>query len=52
MTFLDWSKLKAFFRLQNKVSQKLKFVFEKVENIVRIGENAGYRHFLLSHNVF
>ena len=25
---------------------------ERLENIVRKGENAGYQHFLLSHNVF
>ena len=26
-------------------------VFDRVENIVGKGENAGYQHFLLSHNV-
>ena len=27
-----------------------KFVFGRVGNIVGKGENAGYKHFLLSHN--
>ena len=30
-----------------KVNQKLKFVLERVENMVGKGENAGYQHFLL-----
>ena len=29
-----------------------KFVFNKVENIVRNGENAGYQHFLPFPNCF
>ena len=29
------------------VIQKLKFIFERSENIVGKGENAGYQHFLL-----
>ena len=37
----DLSKLKI------KTTQLLKFVLEKVENIVGKGENAGYQHFLL-----
>ena len=28
------------------------YVFDRVENIVGRGENAGYQHFLLFHNVF
>ena len=35
---LHCSKLKA---------EKMKFVFERVENIVEKGENAGYQQFLL-----
>ena len=27
-------------------------IFERIENIVGKGENAGYQHFLLFHNVF
>ena len=28
------------------------FALESIENIVGKGENAGYQHFLLSHNIF
>ena len=45
--FLDWSKLKAFADNNINVTKKLKFVLERVENIVGKGENAGYQHFLL-----
>ena len=34
------------------MTQKLKFVSRMVENIVGKEENAGYQHFLLSHDVF
>ena len=44
---LDWSKLKAFAEDKIKLAVKLKFVLERVENIVGKGENAGYQHFLL-----
>ena len=37
--------LDKFFRYG--VSQNLKFVLERIENIVRKGENVGYQHFLL-----
>ena len=46
-TFLDWSKLKALADDKINVTEKLKFVFGRVENIMRKGENAGYQHFLL-----
>ena len=49
---LDWSKLKASADDKINVNQELKFVLEKVENIARKGENAGFQHFLLSHNIF
>ena len=43
---LNETKLKAFaddkFNKKNYIS-----VFDRVENIVRKGENAGYQHFLL-----
>ena len=42
---LDWFKLQAFAD-DNKCDTKLKFGFEKVENVGK-GENAGYQHFLL-----
>ena len=50
--FLDWSKLKAFADDKINVNKNLKFVLERIENIVGKGENAGYQHFLLSHYVF
>ena len=44
---LDWSKLKAFADYKFSIT-KLKIpVFDRVENIVGKGENAGYQHFLL-----
>ena len=43
---------KAFADDKIIVTQKLKFVLGRVENIVGKGENAGYQHFLLSHYVF
>ena len=50
-TFLDWSKLKAFAVDKINVIEKL-FVLERVENIVKKGENAGYQHFLLFPQCF
>ena len=44
--FLNWSKLKAFADNKSNVTEKLKFVFGRIENIVGTGENAGYQHFL------
>ena len=45
--FFDWSKLKAFAGDKINVTQKLKFVLGRVENIVGKGENAGYQRFVL-----
>ena len=39
---LDWSKLKAFADDKINVSDNLKCVLERVENIMGKGENAGY----------
>ena len=39
----DKSKLKGFVDDKIKVTQKLKFVLGRVENIVGEGENAGYQ---------
>ena len=39
--FYDWIKLKELADDNIKVTQKLKFVLGRVENIVGIGENAG-----------
>ena len=44
---LDWSNSKAFADDEKNLSQKLEFVFGRVENIVGKGENVGYQHFLL-----
>ena len=49
---LDWTKLDAFADDKRAVTQKLKFVSVRVENIVGIGENADYQYFSFSHNVF
>ena len=43
---LDWYKLKAFADDKISVNEHLKFVLERIENIVGNGENAGYQHFL------
>ena len=50
--FLGWTELKAF--EDDKLNTgKLKIpVFERVENIVGKGENAGFQHFLLFPQFF
>ena len=50
--FLDWSKFKAHAEDKINVTEILKFVFGRVENIVGKGENAGYQHFLLDLQCF
>ena len=49
---LDSSKFKAFADDKRILTQKLKFVSRRVENIVGKGENAGYQHFLLFPHCF
>ena len=49
---LDWSKLKAFADNKIKVAKMMISVFNRVENIVGKGENAGYQHFLLFPQCF
>ena len=44
---LDRSKKTAFADDKINVTEQLKFVLGRVENIVEKGENAGYQHFLL-----
>ena len=44
---LDWSRLNAFADGKINVTEKLKFILGRVENIVGKGENAGKQHFLL-----
>ena len=46
------TKLKGFADVTINVTQKLKFVLVRVENIVGKGENAGYQHFLLFPQCF
>ena len=50
---LGLSKVKAFADDKRNVSQNIKAVFHRIENIVGKEENAGYQHFLIfPHNVF
>ena len=49
---VDWLKLKAFADNNINVTQKLKFVLERVENNVGKGENVEYQHFLLFPHCF
>ena len=49
---LDWSKLRAFTDDKINVTEKLKFVLGRIENIVEKGQNAGYHHFLLFPKCF
>ena len=46
-TILALTKLKGFADDKKNVTQKLKFVLGRIENIVGKGENAGIQHFLL-----
>ena len=48
----DWSKLKVFADDKLNVTENLKLVLGRVENIIGKGENAGYQHFLLFLTVF
>ena len=43
----DMTKLEAFADTKINVAEMMISVFDKVENIVGTGENAGYQHFLL-----
>ena len=49
---LDVTKLRAFAGNKINVAQMMIFVFDRVENIVGKGENAGYQHFLLFPTMF
>ena len=42
----DWSELKAFADNKLNVTQNIKVVFHRIENIVCKEENAGYQYFL------
>ena len=43
---LDWSKLKTFADNKLNITQDMKVVFHRIENMGK-EENAGYQHFLL-----
>ena len=49
---LDLSKLKAFADNKINVTQKLKCVSAREDNIVAEGEHAGHQHFLLFPQCF
>ena len=49
---LGLSKLKAFADNKSNVTQNIKAVFRRIENIVGKEENVGYRHFLLFPQCF
>ena len=49
---LDRTKFRAFADDKLNVAKIAISVSDRVENIVGKGENAGYQHFLLSHNDF
>ena len=49
---MPWSNLKAFADNKIDVTEKLKSVLGRVENVVGKGENVGYQHFLLFQQCF
>ena len=49
---LDWSKLKAFADHKSNVTQNIKVVLYRIENIVGKEENADNQHFLLFPECF
>ena len=49
---LGWSELKEFADDKIKVLKMMTIVFDRVENIVGRGENAGFQHFLLFPQCF
>ena len=49
---LGLPKLKAFADDKLNVTQNIKVVFHRIENIVEKEENAGYQHFLLFPQCF
>ena len=49
---VDWSKLKRFADDNLNIAQMMEFSFDRVENIVGKGENAGFQHFLLFTQCF
>ena len=49
---LPQSKFKTFANDKINLTEKSKFVLQRVENIAVKGENAGYQHFLLFPQCF
>ena len=49
---LDLTKLKAFADDKSNVAKMASSLFDRVENTVEKGENAGYQHFLLFPKCF
>ena len=49
---MEWSTMEAFADDKINVTEKLKSVLGRVENIVGKGENAGDQHFLLFPQCF
>ena len=49
---LDWSKFKSLADDKINVTQNLKFVLGRIENILGKEENAGYQYFLLFPQCF
>ena len=49
---LDWSKLKAIADNNLNVAKMIISLYDRVENIMGKGENAGYQHFLLLPQCF
>ena len=49
---LHFSNLKAHADDKINATQNMSFVWERIENILGKGENAGCQHFLLFQNVF
>ena len=48
---MELSKFKEYADDKSTVAEFINLVSESLENIVETGENAGYQHFLLFHNV-
>ena len=49
---LDLSKLRAFADNKIRLARMMVFVFDRIENIMEKGENAGYQYFLLFPQCF
>ena len=50
-TILDWSRLKAQADDKISMTEKLKFVFGRIENIKGKGENTGYQRASFSRSL-